>query len=180
MAAFVKALDLRKPLIVGYSDGGQTALEIGMNYPELPRALVAGGAMAEFTASYRAWVRDAVGDDHSPVDLERFQLNHPDWVGWLQEIYGPERWKALLARLKPMWVTPLNYTQTDLARIVAPTLLVIGDRDELVPVQEAARMYGLMRTAELAVVPGASHGAFFSRNVTAFQTLILDFLQRHG
>ena len=38
MAAFSDALELRKPLIAGYSDGGQIALEIGMRHPALPRA----------------------------------------------------------------------------------------------------------------------------------------------
>ena len=47
MAALVQALDLHKPLICGYSDGGQVALEIGMRYPDLPQALVIGGAYIE-------------------------------------------------------------------------------------------------------------------------------------
>src|SRR5687767_3848021 len=43
MVALVQALDLHQPLICGYSDGGQVALEIGMRYPDLPQALVIGG-----------------------------------------------------------------------------------------------------------------------------------------
>ena len=180
MVAFSQALDLHKPLIAGYSDGGQIALEIGMRYPELPQCLIVGGACFEFRPSYRAWVREAVGDETSPeVDTARFAHNHPEWVAWLQQIYGPEAWKGLLVRLKPMWLTPLNYTPEDFARVVAPTLVLLGDRDELVPVEEAAKMYDLLPTAELAVVPGAEHGAFFAARVDAFQSLMLDFLSRH-
>ena len=39
-AAFVEAFGLHRPLIYGYSDGGQIALELGMRYPTLAQALV--------------------------------------------------------------------------------------------------------------------------------------------
>jgi pimeloyl-ACP methyl ester carboxylesterase len=43
VAALIKALGLQRPLVLGYSDGGQIALELGMRYPGLARALVLGG-----------------------------------------------------------------------------------------------------------------------------------------
>jgi pimeloyl-ACP methyl ester carboxylesterase len=79
-----------------------------------------------------------------------------------------------------MWTTPLKYTATDFAQIVAPVLVFVGDRDELVLVEEAAEMYRQLRKAELAVLPDADHGAFFSAKVADFQAVILDFLRRHG
>ena len=56
MAALIDALALRKPLVAGYSDGGQIALEIGMRHPALPGALVVGGAFFRFNPSYSAWL----------------------------------------------------------------------------------------------------------------------------
>ncbi len=58
MAALVQTLGLYKPLIFGYSDGGQVALELGMRYPDLPQALVVGAAWFRFSEAYRAWVRE--------------------------------------------------------------------------------------------------------------------------
>jgi pimeloyl-ACP methyl ester carboxylesterase len=55
-----------------------------------------------------------------------------------------------------------------------------GDRDELIPIDESVEMYRLLPNAELAVVPGADHGAFFSAKVAFFQSLMLDFLDRHN
>lgn len=37
MAAFVKALKLEKPLVVGYSDGGMVVLKLTSRYPDLAR-----------------------------------------------------------------------------------------------------------------------------------------------
>jgi pimeloyl-ACP methyl ester carboxylesterase len=181
MVTFMRVVGLRKPLIAGFSDGGQVALEIGMRYPDVARALIVGGAWFKFTAMYREWVRDALGDEDSPeVDTVRLAQNHPDWVAWLEQIYGPHGWKPLLVHVKRMWTTPLNYSAEDFALVAAPTLVLVGDRDELVPVEEAAEMYRLLPNAELAVVPGAVHGAFFSERVARFQSLMLDFLLRHG
>jgi pimeloyl-ACP methyl ester carboxylesterase len=64
--------------------------------------------------------------------------------------------------------------------VLAPILVLLGDRDELVSIEEAVEMVRLLPRAELAVVPGADHGAFFSTKVATFQSLMLDFLSRHA
>jgi pimeloyl-ACP methyl ester carboxylesterase len=119
-----------KPL-VGFSDGGQVALEIGMRYPTFPQSIAIGGVVSKYSDALRAFIRRAVGDERSPeADTELLARNHPGWAAWLDELYGPGGWKPLLARLKLMWTTPLTYTAADFAAVVAPTLLLVGDRDE--------------------------------------------------
>ena len=183
VAALAQALGLDKPLIFGYSDGGQVALEIGMRYPDLPRALVIGGAHLELTDGSRNWVRTILGDPQSPdVDFERFERENPDFAAELRRDHGDEGWKALLKNIKPMWNATLDYTPDDFARIVAPTLVLLGDRDEFVPVEDAVEIYRLLPTAEIAVIPAADHtNLIFSRaRVALAQPLIVDFLLRHS
>ena len=180
IAALVQALGLHKPLIFGYSDGGQVALDLGIRYPDLPQALVVGAAWFRFSEAYRAWVRALLGDERSPeVDTEQFARDHAGWASWLQQSYGPDDWQRLLKEIKPMWATPLNYTSDDFARVKAPTLVLLGDRDAIVPIEEASEMYRLLPNAELAVLPGADHLACFA-NVPLTQALVLDFLLRHS
>ncbi|MEO5951627.1 MAG: alpha/beta hydrolase, partial [Chloroflexia bacterium] len=182
-AAFANALGLEKPLICGYSDGGQVALEIGMRYPELAQAIVIVGSYTELTEASRVWVQGALGDPASAeVDLEKFERDNKDWVAWLKELHGPEKWKALITQIKPMWNAELNYTPEDFARVTAPTLVIQGDRDNFVPVEEANKMYKLLPNAELAIVPGADHEdfAFSPTKVPLFQVLVSDFLERHS
>jgi pimeloyl-ACP methyl ester carboxylesterase len=183
MVALVQALGLQKPLIYGYSDGGQVALEIGMRYPDLAQALVVGGAHLELTEGSRQWVRSILGDKESPeVDFEKFERDDPAFAAMLQRLHGPDNWKALLKQIKPMWNAHLNYTPDDFARIAAPTLVLLGDRDDFVPVEDAVETYRLLPNAELAVVPGADHtDLIFSRaKIATIQPLILDFLLRHS
>ena len=183
VVALTQALDLHKPLICGYSDGGQVALEIGMRYPDLPHALVIGGAYTELTEASRTWVRSTLGNPQSPdVDIEQFERDNPEFAIMLQQNHGPHSWKKLLHDIKPMWNALLNYTTEDFAQIMAPTLVLLGDRDGFVPVEEGVQMYRRLRNAEFAVIPGADHADFiFSpAKVALVQPLILDFLLRHS
>ena len=179
MAAFIAALGLNKPLIAGYSDGGQIALEIGMRHPGLAGAFVVGGAFLRFNSAYSAWLRSVFGDATSTEeDADRLLRNHPEWAAWLQKIYGPDAWSSVMARVKPMWTTPFDYSAEALARIAAPTLVLVGDRDEILPVEEAVELIRRLPAAELAVIPDADHGAFFAAKVRPFQSAMLDFLSR--
>lgn len=183
MVALAQALDLQRPLIYGYSDGGQVALEIGMRYPDLPGALVVGGAHLELTEGSRKWVRSILGDAQSPdVDTEQFGRENPDFAAMLQHDHGPDKWQTLLKQIKPMWNAQLNYTPDDFARVVAPTLVLVGDRDGFVPVEDAVEMYCLLPKAELVVAPAADHTdlIFSPAKAAVVQPLLVDFLLRHS
>jgi pimeloyl-ACP methyl ester carboxylesterase len=183
VVALAQALALDKPLIYGYSDGGQVALEIGMRYPDLTQALVVGGAYLELTEGSIRWVRSILGDRDSPdIDFEQFEHDQPQFAADLKEEHGADRWKQLLKQIKPMWNATLNYTADDFARITAPTLLLVGDRDEFIPVEDAVTSYRTLPNTELAVIPGADHpGLLFSSTKIALALpIILDFLLRQS
>ena len=181
IAALVRALGLHQSMIAGYSDGGQIALEIGMRYPDLPRCLIAGGASSEISDAGRAWVSSVLGAEGSVgVDFEHFEHQHAKWAALLKRIHGPDRWMGLLVQIKRLWTTPFNYTPDDFARVSASTLVMLGERDELASVEEATEVVRQLPNAELSVIPGADHGAFFAAEVAAFQAAMLDFLGRQG
>ena len=77
-----------------------------------------------------------------------------------------------------MWWTPLNYSAADFQKIKIPTLILIGDRDQMVPVEEAVEMYRHIEGAELAVVQNADHSLPRARS-DMFSALVLDFVLRH-
>ncbi|MER3147013.1 alpha/beta fold hydrolase [Salmonella enterica] len=52
MAAFIKALKLEKPLVMGYSDGGMVVLKLTSRYPDLARAAIVGGATHRFATTH--------------------------------------------------------------------------------------------------------------------------------
>lgn len=177
VAAFIQALGLNKPLICGYSDGGQIALELGMHYPGLARALVISGAWYKFSASYLNWCKEFGLEDPGVVNVEYIARERPQLVSLWGEWHaprGPDYWQTLLSQLSTTWLTPLNYTTEDFSKIIVPTLILVGDRDALVPVEEAVEMYRLIGQAELAIGPNTPHSF-----PELFTQLALDFFLRH-
>jgi pimeloyl-ACP methyl ester carboxylesterase len=182
-AALIKALGLRRPLVLGYSDGGQIALELGLGYPGLTSALVLGGTQFRFSEAYledaRALLGIAAGEDE--VDPEKLEREHPDIVAYLREahghVYGPGYWKTYVKQIAKLWLTPLHYATEDLAAVTDPVLLLVGDRDG-VATEESAELFRLLPNAELAVAPASDHG-FIEAKAGLFDALALDFLVRH-
>jgi pimeloyl-ACP methyl ester carboxylesterase len=182
VAALVGALGLQRPLVVGYSDGGQIALELGMRYPGLARALVLGGTQFRFSEAYledaRALLEIAEGEE---VDPERLEREQPDFANYLREahghVYGPEYWKAYVRLISSLWLTPLHYTCEDLAAVTDAVLILVGDRDGACTT-EAPELFRLLHDAELAVAPGSDH-SFIEAKAGLFDALALDFLLRH-
>ena len=86
-----------------------------------PGALVAGGAILSASPSSSARGSATPLATAPDVDVDRFKRDHAEWAAWLEQLYGPEKWKTVLAQVKPMWATEFSYSTDELARIVAPT-----------------------------------------------------------
>jgi pimeloyl-ACP methyl ester carboxylesterase len=183
VAALIKALGLQRPLVLGYSDGGQIALELGMRYPGMAGALVLGGTQFRFSEAYLEAVREllSIADGEEGVDTERLKREQPDLIAYLREghghVYGPEYWKTYVRQIASLWMTPLRYTDEDLAAVTDPVLLLVGDRDG-VSTEESVELFRLLPNAELAVAPASDH-SFIEAKASLFDALALDFLVRH-
>ena len=183
VAALIKALGLQRPLVLGYSDGGQIALELGMRYPGMAGALVLGGTQFRFSEAYLEAVREllSIADGEEGVDTERLKREQPDLIAYLREghghVYGPEYWKTYVRQIASLWMTPLRYTDEDLAAVTDPVLLLVGDRDG-VSTEESVELFRLLPNAELAVAPASDH-SFIEAKAKLFDALALDFLVRH-
>jgi pimeloyl-ACP methyl ester carboxylesterase len=180
VAAFIQELNLEQPLLVGFSDGGQIALEIGIRYPTLARALLLSGVCSRLTESALHSMHAFGVEGPKNVNFERMERDLPDLVQFWQAqhtMQGDNSWRSLLDQISEMWYTPLGYVEADLRGVTAPTLIALGDRDGFSPVEEAIYMYRLMPNAELVITPNAGH--FFPETNHPFFAQMLDFLLRH-
>ena len=181
VAAFIQALNLTKPVVFGYSDGGQIALEIGIRYPSLTGALVVGAAWYRFSETYLDWLKASGFERSGVVNIEQIQREEPDWVKLWQTEHArtddPDYWQTLLKQISIMWWTPLNYTVEDFQKIIEPTLILMGDRDGVIELEQAVEMYRLIPNAELAILPNATH---FSALNQLSMSIVLDFLLRQS
>jgi pimeloyl-ACP methyl ester carboxylesterase len=157
--ALMRQLGIERTVVVGYSDGGIIGLDMAVHHPERVSRLAVTGANARFdgyTAENQEWAR-SFDPLSQPVSDDYARLS-PD---------GAEHWPAVLGRLKLMWAAEPNFTNEELESMGAPTLLIIGDRDIVMP-EHAVEMFRTIPRAQLCVVPNAGHGAMSEETVLTF------------
>ena len=170
VAGFCAALGIAKPVVVGYSDGAQVGIELGLRHPALARALVLGGGVTGPTPAYFAMLATMGITKAGEVDLETMRAAFGDALFTMMIEKPHADWRAFVNQISALWMTLPTYTPDQLATIATPCLVICGDGDQpslaaSVPLAQA------LPDAELAVVPGSEHGAA-SRPL--FWSIVLD------
>ena len=163
LAAFLDAVGIDRPVLIGHSDGGQTALEFGLRYPGRAAGLVLSGTMSEPTADYLAGIRRWGFTGPGDVDIDRIIADFGDDLEPMRAAHGragdDAGWLEYLQQISTLWHTVPSYTADQLGGVTDPTLVITGDRDELADLDQARRLFDGLPGAQLGVVPGAGHGA---------------------
>ncbi len=151
-AELLRRLGIRQADFLGYSMGGSTALQIAVRHPGLVRklAVVSG-----------AYNREA----YSPQVMNMFRGLDPMDDGWTKACRlefqrvstKPEQWPAAAARIAESFTSFRGLHTTQLRSIRAQTLVVTGDRDDMLFHEHVVEMSRLVPHARLEVCPGADH-----------------------
>ena len=152
-ATLLGQLGIQNADVYGTSDGGVVGLYLAARHPSRVRKLiVVGAAFANRDPSKMAkWV-DSVTPASWPAD-DLYKKISPD---------GGEHWPVFLRKVLTMYKTWPGLTSAETAAIAAPTLIVIGDRDQ-VSLEQAAQMRKALGGSRLCVLPGTNHGELQSR-----------------
>jgi len=170
VVALIDALNLDRPLICGFSDGGETATLVGIRNPESVRAIVNHGGYDLFNpdpqAPAIAMTRQMLGGsaDATQADPEfsasrsrelrvMFDLMKADH----DSAQGAGHWKTVVAQTFDRITQPHGYTFENLHAITVPALILIGDRDPFCSVEEGAAAYRALPAGELTVLPDTGH-----------------------
>ncbi|MBC8160985.1 MAG: alpha/beta hydrolase [Roseiflexaceae bacterium] len=180
VAGLISALGLIRPTIIGYSDGAQIALELGLRHPDQMTALILGGVVTQPTTQYLAALGDMGFSQPGQLDFDQFERVYPEFFDTIKtahaHVYGPEYWRRFFLQISELWLGLPTYADEALATILVPSLIITGDRDETGSLDESLRLYRLLPKAELAVIPDADHSAGESE---LFWGAVQDFLIRH-
>jgi pimeloyl-ACP methyl ester carboxylesterase len=184
IAALIEALDLERPVVGGWSDGGQVTLELAARHPGAASALIVGAAYPDFdTGGLREVHRELLGDDERGVPDER-QLDAElgEYAEEIKALHpgGAEQWRALVRQTASMWLDYEGLDSDQLQAIQEPVLVLAGDQDEFIPVELAASLYRALPDAELAVCPQLSHDGPTPERATVLASLIRDFAVRYA
>src|SRR3954451_13514861 len=191
VAALIEALDLDRPLLCGFSEGGMTATIVSLRYPDSVRAVVNHAGFDTFNpnAGIFAMGRMIFGGspDATEADPDAFEANFrgapqmqavfETFRADVDEAQGEGYWRTYIADAFPRLTSSPGYTYDDFGGITAPTLILDGDRDSFCSVEDAVAAYrGLTNAeAELAVLPNHDH--LITPEAVAAS---IDFLSRHS
>lgn len=153
--ALMDKLDVRQVHLLGSSMGGAVALWTTVNFPQRVSKLVL------FRVGYRKDPSTYAGTQ-TMADPEYWQSL--GLHGWLSDAHtpqgGPKAWQTVISRVAHAMDPATSDHAHDLAvlnRITQPTLIIVGDRDPVVPLHQALEMFGNIPDASLWVLPYASH-----------------------
>lgn len=135
-------LHIQKADVIGWSDGGNTALLLGKNWPERVNRMVV--ISANFNPA--GLVPEALEDTYTQSSGLSYWLKRW-WTGAGEHLLVLER------RIKRMWRTFPVLQPTELQKITAPTLVIVG-RHDIIPIRHAEQLAGLLPNGVLDVVPG--------------------------
>ncbi len=149
--------------LAGHSAGANVALLTALRRPDLVRRL----AVISGVFHRDGWIPAAIDPDAEPHEAlgRGYAELSPD---------GAEHFPVVAAKLRRMDFAEPTLAAADVGGITARTLVMLGDDDE-VTLDHAAAMYLALPEAELAVVPGTSHGLLHEKPDLC-NRLLLDFL----
>ncbi|WP_255486882.1 alpha/beta fold hydrolase [Mucilaginibacter sp. SP1R1] len=151
VAELLRQLDIPKADLFGFSNGGQTALELGIKHPKVVNKLIIASAFYKrdaIPAGFWEGFKDSKFSDMPQVYKDEY-LKINDQAG-LINMFNKDVQRML--RFK-------DWTKEEIESIQAPALVVIGDRD-LPPPEHAVEMAHTLPHGRLAILPGA-HGEYF-------------------
>jgi pimeloyl-ACP methyl ester carboxylesterase len=187
--ALIEALELDRPLIAGFSEGGATATIVALRHAGVVSALVnhAGFDYFDPRGSVAQGVRHAFGGGPDatradPDAAERLFQSIPPMAATFATMkadydaaQGDGYWRSYLQLFFDRHVAPLGFSVEDLGAITVPTLILAGDRDMFCSAEAACAAYRTLTAGELAIVPGTGH------EITAAGiAAMVDFLARHA
>jgi 3-oxoadipate enol-lactonase len=164
-------LDGRRAHVVGLSMGGYVALTLALARPQLVRSLVLAGTGAG--GPKRVPRPDDVCDGFNAAlslpyeEFVRATLHYAFAPGWTER--NPERMEEIVAaRLEhPAGFATIAahadacyryYAEgVEVERIAAPALVLHGDADRIVPVENGRALAARLPNAEYVELPGAGH-----------------------
>ncbi len=179
VAELLKQLKVKAADILGFSNGGQTAMEMAMRHPERVRRLILASVFYKRDGTDPGFWE---GMKHAKFS----DMPQPYKDIFLDITHDSAALMNMFTKDAQRMQTFKDWTTQELSSIKAPTLVVIGDKDLTRP-EHAVEMHRLLSNSRLAILP-ATHGSYLgeimspdpnSRVPELFVAMVEEFLTYH-
>lgn len=151
VATLLKELNIEKASFLGFSNGGNTVMQIAHLYPEIVEKLIVASAFYKKNGMMDGFfegMMDATLDSMpEPLKINFLNLN-PDFSA-LENMFDKDS-----KRMQ----TFEDWSEDILKSIKAPTLFISGDKDVMKP-EHIVEMWRLVEGSQLMILP-ATHGSY--------------------
>lgn len=139
--------------IFGYSMGGYVAMYLAKQSPALVNKIIT-------LATKFHWDEPTAAKETKMLDAAVIAQKVPAFAGQLQQRHAPNDWIQVLDKTKEM-LLQLGKENTlqlnDYAAIQTPSLIMLGDKDKMVTVEETLAVYRTLPIAQLCILPNTPH-----------------------
>ena len=175
-AALLQHLTTEPAHLIGFSDGGMTALLMAALTPGVARSVVTWGAAGTISDPGGHLVEAMYNIvDHPIPPLQGLR-------DYLVSTYGEANARAMTQSMATAKTNIIaaggDVSLSKAGNITSPVLLIAGDHDIFAPPALASELADRARTAEVLVAEGAEHNVYMDRPEWLMQT-ILDWLGKH-
>ncbi|SDJ39379.1 alpha/beta fold hydrolase [Chryseobacterium jejuense] len=151
LAEYCTENNLKDVYFLGHSMGGYVALCYAMKHPENVNSIMTLGTKFDWTEEQALKESKMLNPD---IILEKI----PQYAQLLEKQHGL-KWKQLLSAIADLMIDlgkkpPLK---DHLASIDTPVQIMVGDKDNMVTLEESAHVYRSLPNAKLAVLPETKH-----------------------
>jgi pimeloyl-ACP methyl ester carboxylesterase len=176
-ASLIQHLGFRRAHVVGHSNGGNVALVVLMEHPEVIQTAVLQAANAYVS-------QDLIEKEPPLFEPDRVLRESPEWVNEMirlhGETHGLDYWRDLLSLTVNELIREPNCTPEDLSEVQRPTFVIQGENDGVnAPSRHAQFIARHIPDAELWVPAGIGHSVHQEILFTWIDK-VLDFLERRG
>lgn len=151
--AYMQENKISQASIFGYSMGGYVAMFIAKHYPECINRIIT-------LATKFHWDEETAAKEVKMLDADTILQKVPAFAAQLEKRHGADNWRNVLAKTKDMLLQlgKENALQlNDYTTIGQNCLILLGEKDKMVTVEETAAVVKALPNAKYKSLPGTPH-----------------------
>jgi len=152
--ALIQHLKLDKINALGFSYGGDVLYQLALINPSLIESMVTIGSLGSWTIK-----------DHPDIEKSFTYETAKDYP-WIKDAHkSDEQVRIMFEQFKHY---SIRLSNDDLQKIKTNVLIVAGDNDQGVPLEEVIRSRKYLPNSDLWIIPNVGHGGYDAENKEAF------------